>query len=76
MHSHLRDKAIANQIQFLGIDVIYTLMGCRYLYESIDFGVNSSIHNSRHEKWEDWMLEGEGIANGAMKEPSWQLVPE
>ena len=28
------------------------------------------------EIWEDWMLEGEGIVNGAVKEPSCKLVAE
>jgi hypothetical protein len=28
------------------------------------------------EKWEDMMLEGEGILNGAAKEPSRKLVVE
>ncbi len=28
------------------------------------------------EKWEDWMLEREGIVNGAEKEPSRKLVME
>ena len=28
------------------------------------------------KKWENWMVMGEGIVNGAAKEPTWQLVAE
>ena len=28
------------------------------------------------EKWEDWMLDGEGIVNGVAKEPSRKMVAE
>lgn len=28
------------------------------------------------EKWEDWMLDGDGLVNGAAKEPTRKIVAE
>ena len=39
-------------------------------------GINKTIKTSMREKWEDWMMEGDGIVNGAAKEPSRKLVAE
>jgi hypothetical protein len=32
--------------------------------------IHKMIKVGMREKWEDWMLEGEGIFNGTTKEPS------
>ncbi len=38
---------------------------------------NEQINQEGHEgKWEDWMLDGEGIENGVAKEPSRKMVAE
>ena len=39
-------------------------------------GINKTIKTSMREKWEDWMLEGDGLVNGAAKEPTQKLVAE
>ena len=65
---------IVNRIQSLGIEVIHIPAGCTYLCQPVDVGVNKSIKNGMREKWEDWMMEGDGIVHGAAKEPSCQLV--
>ena len=47
-----------------------------YLCQYIDVRINKSIKTILQEKWDDWILEGDSIVNGAEKEPSWQLVAE
>ena len=44
--------------------------------QPVGVGINKVIKCGMHEKWEDWMLEGEGIPNGAAKEPTRELVSE
>ena len=39
-------------------------------------GINKTLTSGMRDKWEDWMIEGEGIVNGATKEPSRKLVAE
>jgi hypothetical protein len=39
-------------------------------------GINKTIKSGMRDKWEDWMIEGEGIVDGAAKEPSRKLVAE
>ena len=51
-------------------------MGCPYLCQPINIGINKPIKMHVHEKWEDWMMDGEGIADGVMKEPSCKMVAE
>ena len=67
---------IVNHIQTFEIEVVHIPSGCAYLCQPVDVGVNKSIKIGMREKWEDWMLEGDGIINGAAKEPSCQLVAE
>ena len=38
--------------------------------------VHISPGSGMREKWEDWMMEGSGIVDGAAKEPSRKLVAE
>jgi hypothetical protein len=46
------------------------------LCQPVDIEINKMIKCGMQEKWEDWMLEGEGIVNGAAKEPSRKLFAE
>ena len=65
-----------NRIRFLGIEVIHIQVGCMYLCQPVDVGINHSIKSAMRKKWEDWMLDGKGTVDGAAKEPSCQLVAE
>ena len=67
---------IINQIQSLGIEVIHIPAGCTYLYQPVDVGTNKTIKSEIRDKWEDWMIEGEGIVDGAAKELTRKLVAE
>jgi hypothetical protein len=51
-------------------------VGCTYLCQPVDVSLNKSIKCGMWEKWEDRMLEGDGIVNGVAKEPSWKQVAE
>ena len=39
-------------------------------------GIHKSIKMGMRGKWENWMVAGDGIDNGAMKETSHKLVAE
>ena len=67
---------VVNHIQSIGIEVIHIATGCTYLCQLIDVGINETIKCGMREKWEDWMLQGEGIVDGAAKEPIQKLVAE
>ena len=67
---------IVNQIQSLGIEAIHIPAGCTYLCQPIDVGINTTSKSGMRDKWEDWMIEGDGIVDGAAKEPSRKLVAE
>ncbi len=67
---------VVNRVQSLGIEVIHIPPGCTYLCQPVDVGINKVIKCVMHEKWEDWMLEGDGIVDGVAKEPSRKLVAE
>ncbi len=64
---------IVSQIQSLGIEATLIPAGCTYLCQPVDVGINKS---RVREKWEAWMIEGEGIVDGSAKEPSRKLVAE
>ncbi len=68
--------SIVNRIQSLGIEVIQIPAGCTYLCQPVDVGINKTVKCGMREKWEDWMLEGDGITNGVAKEPSQKQVVE
>jgi hypothetical protein len=61
---------IMNQLQSLGIEVLHIPVGCMYLCQPVDMGLNKLIKCGMRKKWEDWMLEGDGMVNGVAKEPS------
>jgi hypothetical protein len=67
---------IVNRIQSLGIEVMHIPPGCTYLCQPVDVGINKSIKSRMREKWENWMIAGDGIVDGVAKEPSRQLVAE
>jgi hypothetical protein len=67
---------IVNRIQSLGIEVIHISAGCTYLCQSVDVGINKTFKSGMRDKWEDWMIEGEGIKDGAAKELSRKLLAE
>ena len=67
---------IVNRIQSLGIEVVHIPPGCTYLCQPVDVGINKSIKSGMREKWENWMVAGDGIVNGVAKEPTRQLVAE
>jgi hypothetical protein len=69
-------RNIVNRIQSLGIEVIHIPAGCTYLCQPVDMGINKSIKTGMREKWEDWMLDGEGIVNGVAMETSRKMVAE
>jgi hypothetical protein len=46
------------------------------LCQPIDVGINKPIKTRLREKWEEWMTEGGGIADGTSKEPTRKMVAE
>jgi hypothetical protein len=74
-HVHMMGNVV-NCIQSLGIEVIHIPAGCTYLCQPVDIGINETIKTVMREKWEDWMLDGDGLVNGAAKEPTRKVVAE
>ena len=72
-HVHMMGS-IVNHIQLLGIEVIHIPVVFTYLCQPVDVGINKSIKMGMREKWEDLMLDGKGIVNGVVKEPSRKMV--
>jgi hypothetical protein len=68
--------SVVNRIQSLGIEVMHILPGCTYLCQPVDVETNKTFKNGMQEKWEDWMLEDDGIANGVTKEPPRRFIAE
>ncbi len=67
---------IVNSIQSLRIEVTHIPAGCTYLCQPVDVGINKTIKTAMREKWEDWMIDGDGLVNGVAKEPSRIMVAE
>jgi hypothetical protein len=66
---------IENGIHYLGIEVVHIPPDCTYLHQPIDVGINKSVKMGMRGNWENWMVAGDGIVNGAAKEASrkwWQ----
>ena len=59
-----------------GIEVLHIPAGCTYLCQPIDVGINKPIKCGLREKWENWMVDGEGIVDGQAMEPSQQMIAE
>jgi hypothetical protein len=74
-HVHMMGN-IVNRIQSLGIEVVHIPPGCMYLCQPIDVGINKVIKSGMRNKWEDWMIEGDGLVNSVAKEPSRRFVAE
>ena len=68
--------SVVNRIQMMGIEVLHIPAGCTYLCQPIDVGINKPIKCGLRGKWEDWMVDGEGIVAGHAKEPSRKLIAE
>ena len=60
----------------MGIEVIQIPAGCTYLCQPIDMGINKLIKCGLCAKWEEWMVDGDGIVNGQAKEPSRKMVAD
>ena len=58
---------VVNRIQMMGIEVIHIPAGCTYLCQPIKVGINKPIKCGLHAKWEEWMVDGDGIVNGQAK---------
>ena len=56
---------IVNRIQSLGIEVIHIPAEC--LCQPVDVGISKTIKSRMRDKWEDWMIEGDGIIDDAAK---------
>ena len=67
---------VVNRVQSLGIKVIHIPPGCTYLCQPVDVGINKVIKCGMREKWEDRMLEGDGIVDTVAKEPLWKVDAE
>ena len=50
--------------------MIHIPAGCTYLCQPVDMGINKSIKTAMKGKWEDWILDGDGLVNGVAKVPS------
>jgi hypothetical protein len=70
---HMTGK-IVHRIQSLGNEVLHIPDGSTYLCQPVDVGINKTIKSGMQQKWEDWMLEGKGIVNGAANEPTRKLL--
>ena len=68
--------SVVNSIQSLGIEVIHIPAECMYLCQPMDVGINKTIKTAMREKWEDWMIDGDGLVSGVEKEPSRKMVAE
>ena len=60
----------------MGIEVIHIPAGCTYLCQPIDVGINKPIKCGLRVKWEEWMVDGDGIVNGQAKQPSCKMVAD
>ena len=68
--------SVVNCIQMMGIEVIHIPAGCTYLCQPIDVGINKPIKCGLRAKWEERMVDGDGIVNGQAKEPSCKMVAD
>jgi hypothetical protein len=68
--------SVINRVQSMGIEVVHIPAGCMYLCQPIDIRINRPVKSHLHQKWEGWMVEGDGIVDGFAKEPSCKMVAE
>ena len=61
-HMHQMGSAV-NQIQLMGIEVVHIPVGCTYLCQPINIGINKPIKRRLQEKWEQGMTEGGGVVD-------------
>jgi hypothetical protein len=67
---------VADQIQSLRIEVVNIPLGWTYVCQPVEIWINKTIQCGMQKKWENWMLEGEMIADWAAKETPGQFVAE
>ena len=68
--------SVVNHIKMMEIEVIHIPAGWTHLCQPIYVGINKPIKCGLCDKWDQWMVEGEGIVNGQAKEPSCKMVAE
>ncbi len=68
--------SVVNRIQMMGIEVLHIPAGCTYLCQPIDVGINKPIKCRLRGKWENRMVDGEGIVDGGAKEPTRKMIAE
>jgi len=67
--------SVVNRIQSMRIEVIHISVGCTYLCQPIDVGINKPLKNAKCERCEAWMV-SDGIINEKAKEPSRKQVAD
>ena len=50
--------SVMNRIQMIGIEVIHIPVGCTYLSQPIDVGINKPIKCKLQAKWGEWVEMG------------------
>ena len=68
--------SVVNRIQSIGITVMHIPAGCAHLCLPIYVRINTPIKCPLHQKWEDLMMDGDGIFDGVAKESSRKMVAE
>ena len=68
--------SVVNHIQMMEIEVLHIPVGCTYLCQPIDVGINKPIKCGLHGKWENWTVDGERIVDGQAKELSQKMIVE
>ena len=56
--------SVVNRIQEMGINMIHIPVGCMYLCQPVDVGINKPLKAAMRAKWEEWMAAGGGIVDG------------
>ena len=76
-HVHMMGSIVnRNRIQALVIELQHILIGCTYLCQPMDVGINHSIKKEMTGQWEEWMINGGGVEGGVAKMPSRRQVAE
>lgn len=68
--------SVIKQIQSMGIEVMHIPAGCTYLCQPINIRISKPLKCHLCQKWEDWMIEGDGIVDRIAKELSCKMVVE
>jgi hypothetical protein len=60
--------SVVNRIQGMGIEAVHISAGCTYQCQPVHAGNNKPVKIPLCEKWEDWMMENEGIVDEMRKQ--------